>query len=97
STMKTVDEDTLKKDAKLFLLELNIKDENLRIIPYSEKEEQMALDMYANLEKQHAGNKEYDVVLAGVNEAHDLKKAYPNYYVDMDEFIQTLEGIIKKA
>lgn len=97
ATMRTFDEDTLKKGAKLFLLELNIKDENLRIIAYTEKEEQIALDMYARLEKEHAGNKEYDVVLAGVDEAHDLKKAYPNYYVDMDEFVQTLESIIKEA
>jgi hypothetical protein len=97
SAMQVFEERSLTKGAKFFLLELNIKDEKLTISRYTKKEEQMALDAYATLEKKHAGNKEFDVVLAGVDKAHDLKKAYPNYYVDMREFTQKLKSIIRKA
>lgn len=96
-SVKTVDERLSKRGAKYFLLQLNIKDEELHVRQYSQKEEQMALDMYANLEKQYSGNKEYDVVLTSVEKAHDLKKAYPNYYVDMAEFAEIMDEIVNKT
>ena len=40
--------------------------------------------------------KEYDVVLVGADSSTDLEKAYPNYFVDTQEFLQYLEKIIRK-
>lgn len=97
STMRILDDDSLRRGAKFFLLRLNINDETLRIHRFTKQEEQKALDMYASLEKEYSKNRDYDIVLAGVDKAHDLKKAYPNYYADMGEFIQKLEEILKKA
>jgi ppGpp synthetase/RelA/SpoT-type nucleotidyltranferase len=97
TAMDIIDDRDLTKGAKFFLLELNINKQTLSIRSYRQSEEQVALTRYAELEKKHTGNKDFDVVLAGVNAAKDLRKAYPNYYVDMREFGQKLKGIIQKA
>ncbi len=40
--------------------------------------------------------KEYDVVLVGADTTSDLKKAYPNYFLDTKEFIFYLKKILNK-
>ena len=95
--MKIFDERLRKKGANLFLLELDILGEKLTIHSYTRKEEGKALKEYAALEKRYSSSKEYDVVLAGVNAEHDLKKAYPNYFVDTSEFLRQLGKIIRIA
>ena len=52
---------------------------------------------YAEAEKRNNGKKEYDVVLVGADTSTDLKKAYPNYFVDTGEFLSYLQKIINKA
>lgn len=97
SAMKIFDEQLRKKGANLFLLELDIRGGKLTIHSYTRREEKKALEEYAALEKRYSSNKEYDVVLAGVDAEHDLKKAYPNYFVDTNEFLGQLDKIIKIA
>ena len=82
---------------RFFLLELDIRGEKLVIHSYTKREERQALDDYAKLGDRYIGNKEYDVVLVGVDAAHDLKTAYPNYYADTNEFLSDLSKIIKKS
>ncbi|MFW5846761.1 MAG: (p)ppGpp synthetase [Nanoarchaeota archaeon] len=86
-----------KPDLQYFLLELDILGEKLNITGYTADEEQTALEEYARIEKLHQGQKEYDVVLVGVDVAQDLKKAYPNYFADTSEFLKELEKLLKKA
>jgi hypothetical protein len=76
---------------------LNIRANELFVRRYSRQEEQTAIDKYAELEKQYAQNRDFDVVLTGVERALDLKKAYPNYYADMGEFTEKVENIVKNA
>lgn len=97
AALKLIEERKLTTGARFFLLELNIKDEKLTVHRYTKREEQIALAEYTALEKKYAGNKEFDVVLTGVDKANDLRKAYPNYYVDMGEFAQNLKSMIQKA
>lgn len=90
-------EDTKKKKIKFFLLELDIIGEKLNIKGYMEKQEQQAVNDYSILEKRHNNQRDYDVVLVGVDTANDLRKAYPNYFVDSEEFLINLKKIIDKA
>ncbi len=83
-----------KRKVKFFLLELDIKGEKLNLKSYTQEEEKKAIDDYSALEKRHSGNKEYDVVLVGVDTVNDLEKAYPNYFVDCGEFLQYLQKIM---
>lgn len=88
--------DKYKKKVKFFLLELDIVGEKLNIKSYAKEEEQKAIDDYSTLEKRHSGRKDYDVVLVGVDTANDLRKAYPNYFVDCEEFVSILQKIVNK-
>lgn len=95
NAMNIFDEEVKKGiRGKLFLLELDLIGRKLDVYPFLEKNKEDAIKKYDELEERYRGNKEYDVVLAGVEVAHDLKKAYPNYYVDAGEFIRILKQII---
>jgi len=88
----------VKKTPKLqyFLLELDIPREKLNISAYTKEDEQKAIADYSEAEKKIRGNNEYDVVLVGADTTADLKKAYPNYFVDCEEYLINLEKIVAK-
>lgn len=90
-----------KQAVQYFLLELDIVGENMNeakmnITGYTKKQEEKAIADYADSEKRNRGKKEHDVVLVGADTSAELKKAYPNYFVDSGEFLANLEKIIKK-
>ncbi len=92
-------EQAVRKKPKLefFLLELDIVQEKLNITGYTKSQEELAISDYAKAEKRNQGKREYDVVLVGADTSSDLKKAYPNYFVDTKEFISLLQKIIDKS
>ena len=81
---------------RYFLLELDIAGEKLSIASYKKDQEKQAIIDYAASEKKNSGKREYDVVLVGADTSTDLKKAYPNYFVDSEEFLTNLKKIINK-
>lgn len=83
--------------AQFFLLELDVLGEKLTYRAYTRKQEKKAIMDYAAAEKRTKDRKEYDVVLVGVDTIPDLKKAYPNYFVDTGEFLENLQKIVKKS
>jgi ppGpp synthetase/RelA/SpoT-type nucleotidyltranferase len=85
-----------KAKAKFFLLELDILRKKTIITPFTEKEEQKAIDKYSELEKKYPVGKDYDIVLVGAENTSDLKKAYPSYFLDIAEFLGYLRNIISK-
>ncbi|MBU1204180.1 MAG: RelA/SpoT domain-containing protein [Nanoarchaeota archaeon] len=92
-------ESASKKKPKLqyFLLELDIVGEKLNISGYTKNQEIKAIEDYAKAEKRNKDKKEYDVVLVGVDVANDLRKAYPNYFADTEEFLENLKKILEKV
>lgn len=84
-----------KPNLQFFLLELNITGEKLNITGYTKGQEEKAISDYSNAEKRNQGKKEYDVVLVGVDATNDLRKAYPNYFADTNEFLKKLKQIIQ--
>ncbi len=85
-----------KKKFEYFLLELDILREKLNISAYTKNQEQKAILRYAEIEKKNTGQKEFDVVLVGADTSNDLRKAYPNYFVDSREFLSYIQKIISK-
>ncbi len=82
-----------------FLLELNITQETqekLSITPFTKSEEKVAIDAYSLSEKSHLGDKGFDVVLVGADSAEDLRRGYPNYFLDNEGFLTQLKLIISK-
>jgi len=86
-----------KPDLKFFLLELDIVRGRLNLSGYRENQEEKAIFDYENIEKRNQGKKEYDVVLVGADTINDLKKAYPNYFVDTEDFIIYLKKILNES
>ena len=82
------------KNLHFFLLELDTVQEKLTISAYSKRQESKALLDYARAEKKIYGRREYDVVLVGVDTLKDLKRAYPNYFLDTHEFLRYLNKIL---
>ena len=73
------------------LLILNTQEKNVRILGYSESEQQEAIKKYEEIESQHHAH--IDTVLVSAGQRKELKKAYPNYYLDVRKFIEILEMI----
>lgn len=82
------------KDAHYFLLELNVKDKNLRVTGYTLNASAQAQWDYAQVEKAIFQGKEHaDAVLVSAESMAELKRAYSNYFLDVHRFI----GIIEMA
>ncbi|MFH1564908.1 MAG: RelA/SpoT domain-containing protein [bacterium] len=95
-SIKLFDDLKNKKNLHFFLLELDTIQEKLTISAYSKRQEEKAIKDYINAEKKIYGKKEYDVVLVGADTISDLKRAYPNYFLDTKEFIVYLNKILNK-
>lgn len=85
-----------KKHLNFYLLELDTNLDKLSIRSYSKRQEERAIADYLAVEKRIYGLSNYDVVLVGADTLADLKKAYPNYFLDTKEFLKYLEKILKK-
>lgn len=76
------------KTNEYLLLILDYETNKIRLIPTPEKE--ISSD-YLYYEKKEKTN----VVLVSVEDLKNLKKAYPNYFLDAGSFIRTIEKYIK--
>lgn len=97
NAIKVFEQEIRTRESQYFLLELDIIGEKLNLTAYNKNQEQQAITDYAEAEKRSRGRKEYDVVLVGADTTTDLKKAYPNYFVDSKEFLLNLKKIINKG
>jgi len=96
--VKVFQEVTKKKpNVKFFLLELDVEEGRLNLRAYTKEQEEMAIKDYDQAEKRNQGKKSYDVVLVGADTIEDLRNAYPNYFVDSEEFLEKLQQIINRV
>lgn len=89
STMVKVTKDIEK--AGYYLLNLNLDEMKLSIKGYKTTDFKQAVYDYDFFER--IGNN-HDVVLVSASSAKDLKKAYPNYFGDVGQFIGKIEKLI---
>lgn len=81
-----------KLNGDYYILRINVKDKNVLIRAYNKNQFEKAAKQYAEFEKEIVEG-ENAVVLVSANSIKALKKAYPSYFLDTSEFIQTLEKI----
>lgn len=86
----STEDNPAKKNAGYYLLIINYEDRHLRIISYPKRQIIQATKMYEDLET----NKKFDVVLVSASSMKNLKKAYPNYFADVSEFVRKVKQII---
>jgi hypothetical protein len=81
------------KDAHYFLLELDKDSKSVKIYGYKQGQQEKASNDYLNIEKSMV-NRNVDAVLVSADSIASLRKAYPNYFVDTDLFLSSLEKLI---
>lgn len=74
------------KKSGYYMLILNFNTRRLAIKYFMPSEIESANELYSQIEKTRAENK-IDAVLVRAESFNDLKKAYPNYFADINEFV----------
>lgn len=90
-----ISETDYQGNSAYLLLQLNLDRKTVSISRIQKLEE--AQEKYKVLEKNvNKENKNWEVVLVSMNEMNQLKKAYPNYFLDASIFIESIDKIINQ-
>ncbi len=85
------------KKIDYYLLDLNLKTKELEITGYTKDQEERANNEYSMREERMIRNSEdKDIVLVSAETSKELRKAYPNYFLDTKEFIRVLRDCLSK-
>lgn len=82
-----------KKSNGYHLMELDIAKGNISLIPFTISQIDSAEDLYKAREHATRNNPNISVVLISAGNAQEIKKAYPNYFLDTNIFIKNLERL----
>jgi len=91
--LKTATRIVENKEGHYFLLELDLEKRTVRTTVFQKNQMVEAQEKYLEVEK---ANKDTDnqAVLVSVDSLAALPKAYPNYYLDITEFVKVLKKIL---
>ncbi len=89
-TNKSIDSINIVPD--YYLLNINLDKGYVNVTPFSKENFQSATDKYYKLEKMIEQNKNV-VVLVATSSYKSLREAYPSYFSDISEFIDSLEKV----
>ena len=76
------------------LVKLDLDKKSLEILRYPQSKLTDASNELTRLEEMHANNRNVDVVLLSAGPLKELKKSYPNYFLDTADFIKKVEKVI---
>ncbi|MFL1732227.1 RelA/SpoT domain-containing protein [Moraxella oculi] len=79
-----------------YLMELNTQEKTVSLTPFEKRQLRHAENMYQLLEMQNVDNPHIELVLISAKSFKDVKRAYPNYFLDTQSFIESLEKICQK-
>ena len=82
------------RHAKVFLLILDTKKSTLQAMPFTAERVALASSQYLEVEKEIEKTPTIDAVLAKADSVAALRKAYPNYYVDVDAFLKAMTSAL---
>jgi hypothetical protein len=93
SVVHMTDKQKKYKNAGAYILKLDLDKKTISTIMFLKKDLKDATDEYLKLEKEFYGNESVQVVLVFVAKINDLRKAYPNYYLNVTDFINVMKGV----
>ncbi len=79
------------------LVVLHSEDRTVSVIPYPKAQLEKANEVYADYEKRTQNGEKIEAVLVSAGPVSELKKAYPNYFLDTQEFVKRIRKIINAA
>ena len=74
----------------MYLLELDSKKREILYTGYNKDAYKNAAEAYANREREVRDDQDIHVVLVSTPSLHELKTAYPSFFLDSTGFIQLL-------
>lgn len=89
-------ESTSKKTNGYHLMELDLEKGKISLVPFSEYQLESAESLYKAREQATKDNVNISVVLISAGNVKEIKKAYPNYFLDTNSFIKNLKRICEK-
>lgn len=90
NTLKNIDEVGVKQ-GYYFLVELDVAAQRTKVTSYGKRDLEKAQEDYSKVERSDAAQ---DAVLVSVDSFKTLKRAYPNYFLDMRTFISAVQRAI---
>lgn len=84
-------------DTHYNIIVLNTRTNRVSILPYTRNSLEAASKEYGRLEQEALIDPSMDVVLVAAGGIKELKKAYPNYFLDIANFIDKVEDVVKVA
>ncbi len=76
------------------VLELDLDARTVTIESFRSKKEEAAVDYYAKKEIESRGVRNRHVVLVSARSVNELRRAYPNFFADLNDFRKLVEGTI---
>lgn len=76
------------------LITLNLQTMRLSVTPFSKSDLDRGMEAYLNIEREIASGQPFQAVLVSAGSIDSLKRAYPNYFMDTNEFIKYLDRIL---
>lgn len=84
-----------EKGSSYHLVILNSFQKTVQIKPYNRGSIDQAVADYAKIEEQAAKGEKIESVLVSAGPLADLRKAYPNFFLDIGDFVTQIEAIIE--
>jgi hypothetical protein len=88
---------TQKGKGWFHLIALNSRDKSVTIQAYPRTDLERATDDYARIEARAAAGEPIEAVLVSAGPIAQLHRAYPNYFLDTNDFVDRVESIIRGA
>ena len=85
------------KRVVLSVLELNLETRSITGLGYRAGELEEAIAQYRDKEEENRGNLRVDVVLVSTDSLSALRRAYPNYFIDISEFRDLVSEVIAQG
>lgn len=79
------------------LIILNSIEKTVQIKPYKRGSIKAATEDYARIEAEAAKGKKIEAVLVSAGPLSVLKRAYPNFFLDISDFVKQIEYIIQES
>lgn len=89
--------DELSQAYTYHLIVLNSLEGRITITAYSRDNYENALEDYSQAEARAINGEKIEPVLVSAGRIDTLRKAYPNFFLDIGEFMVIIEGIVKNA
>ncbi len=89
---KRIETNSANSDA-YHVLELNLSTNKISIVAFSKNQLENAETFYKAKEEKEASNPNISIVLISAGNLKEIKRAYPNYFLDTRKFISQLQKI----